>query len=329
MKKAKGSKVEKKDKKAKGDTITRVAARMGVTPEAMIEDMLKQVLIKTPMDALQKIGLVKGEPKNKNIDVEAVKRKVSREIADDMMMKTVHYRMHRISYTFPALLQYRFGLGLGAKFVTPYLWGDEGNRRYIIELTAMRKVQKRVIDAKDDAKRPAFGLEDRPGIFWKFEYERETKTLDLMEADRYGVTAREVKAFEAEMKSEAAEIAAKAAKRKTKFEAMSVMDYFNVCDAVLDYCLGDCTDKVEFVPYSLLTRGDVLRLLRLLFRAIEGQKKDMEGPRKRQFPKRFYKEEIARIRRAINICPRELVKEAEARFRKTGVVAGGKVKPAK
>ena len=48
------------------------------------------------------------------------------------------------------------------------------------------------------------------------------------------------------------------------------------------------------------TRGDVLRLLRLLFRAIEGQKKDMEGRRKRQFPKRFYKEEIARIKRAIN-----------------------------
>ena len=85
MKKAKGSKVEKKDKKAKGDTITRVAARMGVTPEAMIEDMLKQVLIKTPMDALQKIGLVKGEPKNKNIDVEAVKRLHVRSETGDMV----------------------------------------------------------------------------------------------------------------------------------------------------------------------------------------------------------------------------------------------------
>lgn len=127
-----------KRKKEFAATIKHLSEEIGKKPEVILENILRKVLLKTPIPALQKMGIVSGEP-DEDIDVEASKKNVAEEIAADLAAEATCGRMRRVSFMFNAVLDYRLARGLGADFSTPFLWRKKDARQFLLQLLVMRK----------------------------------------------------------------------------------------------------------------------------------------------------------------------------------------------
>lgn len=293
--------------------VKQVAETTGRKPETIVEDLLRKILMKTPIDALQKIGLVTGEPKDKDIDLEATKRQVAEEIAREFSFELFDERMRKVASMFDTVLEYRQARGLGAEFSYPYSWGNKDIRKFLLQLLALRKsLAKAARKGRDENKR-IVGILRSTDSLAKALLEKTDAAIAALDGKSYKLRAADVKAFEAKQRAEAEKIARKAA-RQQAFDRLTLRQYHTLCFSVLADELFDDDEKLVFAPYPLLTRQDVVRLLVERFKKIARLETDMNGPRQKGFPKSFYKECMADVRRELKEYPADLVKEAKAQF---------------
>ena len=299
-----------KRKKEFAATIKHLSEEIGKKPEVILENVLRKVLLKTPIPALQKMGIVSGEP-DEDIDVEASKKNVAEEIAADLAAEATCGRMRRVSFIFNAVLDYRLARGLGADFSTPFLWRKKDARQFLLQLLVMRKELAKIAKKGADPSHPTFGVTPACDIMADVYVKKIDQAFEALDGKYHGLKAADVKAFAAKQKAEAEKIARKAAKRKP-FEGLSLNLYYSLCYLVLsDANFADDT-KLSFVPYPLLTREEVIRLLALRFKEIKNLQTEMNGPREEGLPKSYYREEISEIRLTLKQFPADLVKAAKA-----------------
>ena len=293
--------------------VEQVAEATGRKPETIVEDLLRKILLKTPIDALQKIGLVTGEPKDKNIDLEATKRQVAEEIAHEFSFELLNERMRKISFMFGTVLEYRQARGLGAEFSYPCFWGDKDRKKFLLQLLALRKSLAKAARKGRNVNQLIVGIQHSTDSLAKVLLEKTDAAIAALDGKSYKLKVADVKAFEAKQRAEAEKIARKAARRQV-FDRLTLRQYHRLCFSVLADALFDDDEKLVFAPYPLLTRQDVVRLLVLRFKKISSLETDMNGPRQKGFPKSFYKECMADVRSELKEYPADLVKEAKAQF---------------